>query len=292
MKKLTRILSILLVLTMAAGVFATSAYAKSAPVTLSVKTSESQTGYNGIITVTVTVKNNSGNDIRNVVVTSSDSTGLCMYRPIDYNVAITNPGYSKPLMKKDAITTCLKPGGTMKYVYCVLLGYQYSKRLVPEATRKIMLQQHKLLKTKDFRTIAITGGSCLAASKLLCFGDVKTALRVKAYYNISNTVYDRIAGGSSVVQATPTVSRSSSSSSSSGSSSSKTGVRADYKEFWDSYVRFMTTVYKSDGSNTAEVLRSYADFMEKADRYQADAQTPEETAYALESLAKVTRTIQ
>ena len=291
MRKLTRILSILLVLTIAAGAFATCAYAKSAsPVSLSVQTSADSTGYNGIITVSVTVKNNSGKDIRNVVVTSSDSTGLCMYRPVEYNVVVTNPGYSKPLAKKDAMTTCLKPGGTLKYVYCVLLGYQYAKRLVPEATRKAMLKQHKLLGTKDFRTITVTSGSCKSASKMLTFGDVKTLLNVKAYYNISSAVYDRIASGSAVIQSTSAPAKSSSGSSQSGSA--KSGIRADYKEFWDSYVKFMTTVYNSDGSNSAEVLRSYADFMEKIDKYEADAQNPEETAYALESMAKVTRALQ
>ena len=187
MKQVKRLLSLVIALTMAFGIFAFSAQAKgkAAPVSLKVQTSSAETGYTGVITVTVTVKNTSGKDVRNIVITSCGSTGLCMYRPIDYNVVITNPGYSKPLTKKDAVTTCLKPGGTIKYVYCVLLGYQYAKRLVPEATRNAMLHQHKLLKTKNFREISIKA-NYLESCRALCFGDVKTALDVKAYYNKYN----------------------------------------------------------------------------------------------------------
>ncbi len=201
MKQAKRIVSLLIALTMVFGIFAFSVNAKgkAAPISLDVKTSESAVGYTGIVTVTVTVKNTSGEDVKNIVITSCGSTGLCMYRPIDKNVVITNPGYAKPLTKKDATTTCLKPGGTIKYVYCVLLGYQYAKRIVPEATRKVMLKQHKLLHTKDFREIAIKG-NYLKNARALCFGDVKTCLDVKAYYNVKNSTYDKISDGMSVIE--------------------------------------------------------------------------------------------
>ena len=203
MKQAKRIVSLLIALTMVFGIFAFSVNAKgkAAPISLDVKTSESAVGYTGIVTVTVTVKNTSGEDVKNIVITSCGSTGLCMYRPIDKNVVITNPGYAKPLTKKDATTTCLKPGGTIKYVYCVLLGYQYAKRIVPEATRKVMLKQHKLLHTKDFREIAIKG-NYLKNARALCFGDVKTCLDVKAYYNVKNSTYDKISDGMSVIENT------------------------------------------------------------------------------------------
>lgn len=289
MKKLKRIISLACVLTIALGLFTTAAFAAgtSSPVSLSMNTSASAVGYNGIVTVTVTFKNTSGKDIKNIVITSCDSTGLCMYRPIDKNVVITNPGYAKPLTKKDATTTCLKPGGTIKYVYCVLLGYQYAKRIVPEATRKVMLKQHKLLHTKDFREISISGAPYKAVAKALKFGDVNTILKVKAYYNISNSVYDRIANGSSVIVSTPTATRSSSSNSagsSSASSRSNTDIDPDFKAFWDSYVSFVT----NPGKNTADYLLKLADFQEKADRYISESElTLAEAAYMARSLEKI-----
>ncbi len=201
MKPVRRLLSLVIALTMTFGLFGFSAQAKSkaAPLSLNVEVSSFDSGYSGIVTVAVTVKNISGKDVKNIVVTSCGSEGLCMYRPIDYNVVITNPGYSMPLAKKDALTTCLKPGGTMKYVYCVLLGYQYAKRLVPEATRNIMLAQHRHLGTKNFRELSIKA-NYLESSGTLRFGDINTCLDVKAYYNVGNSVYDSIAGGSSVAQ--------------------------------------------------------------------------------------------
>ena len=203
MKQVKRLLSLVIALTMVFGVFALSAQAKSkaAPISLKVETSTAETGYTGVVAVTVTVKNTSGKDVKNIVITSCGSKGLCMYRPIDYNVVNTNPGYSKPLTKKDAMTTCLKPGGTIKYVYCVLLGYQYCKRLVPEATRRVMLEQHKLLKTKNFRPLSIKA-NYLECCGAICFGDVKTNLDVKAYYNVGNSAYDKIADGASLTQNT------------------------------------------------------------------------------------------
>lgn len=290
MKQAKRIVSLLIALTMVFGIFAFSVNAKgkAAPISLDVKTSESAVGYTGIVTVTVTVKNTSGEDVKNIVITSCGSTGLCMYRPIDKNVVITNPGYAKPLTKKDATTTCLKPGGTIKYVYCVLLGYQYAKRIVPEATRKVMLKQHKLLHTKDFREISISGAPYKAVAKALKFGDVNTILKVKAYYNISNSVYDRIANGSSVIVSTPTATRSSSSNSagsSSASSRSNTDIDPDFKAFWDSYVSFVT----NPGKNTADSLLKLADFQEKADRYinSESELTLAEAAYMARSLEKI-----
>ena len=122
MKQAKRIVSLLIALTMVFGIFAFSVNAKgkAAPISLDVKTSESAVGYTGIVTVTVTVKNTSGKDIKNIVITSCDSTGLCMYRPIDKNVVISNPSYAKPLTKKDATTTCIKHDASIKYVYCML----------------------------------------------------------------------------------------------------------------------------------------------------------------------------
>ncbi len=200
---LKRVLSIAIVLTMAVGIFSISAVAKAkaCPVSFSVSTSDTECGYTGLVTVTVTFTNTTGKDIKNLVITSSGSKGLCMYRPIKENVLVTNPGYWGPLKKADAMTDCLKPGGTLKYVYCVLLGYQYSKRLVPEATRIFMLKQHKLLKTKDFRPISIKGCPSVTEDIPLCFGDVATNLKVKAYYNTSNDAYDKIADGNSVTEA-------------------------------------------------------------------------------------------
>ncbi len=200
---LKRVISIAMVLTMALGIFGISAVAKakSSPVSFCVETSDTSCGYAGLVTVTVTFKNTTGKDIKNIVISSSGSKGLVMYRPIKKNVLITNDGYWGPMKKSDAMTECLKPGGTIKYVYCALLGYQYSKRLVPEATRLFMLKQHKLLKTKDFRPISIKSGSSVKQDIGLTFGDVPVNLNVKAYYNISNAAYDKIAEGNSVNEA-------------------------------------------------------------------------------------------
>ena len=290
MKKLKRIISLACVLTIALGLFTTAAFAAgtSSPVSLSMNTSASAVGYNGIVTVTVTFKNTSGKDIKNIVITSCDSTGLCMYRPIDKNVVITNPGYAKPLTKKDATTTCLKPGGTIKYVYCVLLGYQYAKRIVPEATRKVMLKQHKLLHTKDFREISISGAPYKAVAKALKFGDVNTILKVKAYYNISNSVYDRIANGSSVIVSTPTATRSSSSNSATGSSS---GIRPEFKEFWDSYVNFWIKwskiVDNPTASNYSSMSKEYESFVSKEKYFSPE--NASELAYMLEAQERMNK---
>ena len=201
-KMLKRVISIAMVLTMALGIFGISASAtKASPVSFSVETSDTTCGYAGLVTVTVTFRNTTGKDIKNIVITSSGSKGLCMYRPIKKNVLITNDGYWGPMKKSDAMTECLKPGGTIKYVYCALLGYQYSKRLVPEATRVFMLKQHRLLRTKDFRPINIKSGSSVKQDIGLMFGDVATNLNVKAYYNVSNSAYEKIAEGSSVNEA-------------------------------------------------------------------------------------------
>lgn len=200
---LKRVISIAIVLTMAVGIFSisASAAAKSSPVSFCVETSDTSCGYAGLVTVTVTFKNTTGKDIKNIVISSSGSKGLVMYRPIKKNVLITNDGYWGPMKKSDAMTECLKPGGTIKYVYCALLGYQYSKRLVPEATRLFMLKQHRLLKTKDFRPISIKSGSTVKQDIGLMYGDVPTTLSVKAYYNVSNSAYEKIAEGSSVNEA-------------------------------------------------------------------------------------------
>ena len=200
MKQVKRLLSLVIALTMAFGIFAFTAQAKSkaAPLSLDVEVSSFDSGYTGLVTVAVTVKNTSSKDVKNIVVTSCGSTGLCMYRPIDKNVVITNPG-SKPVSKKNAMAACLKPGGTMKYVYCVLLGYQYAKNKVPEATRIIMLEQHKLLKTKNFRPLSIKA-NYVESKGNLTFGSIKTTLDVKAYYNVKAATYEKIAGGSNVVQ--------------------------------------------------------------------------------------------
>ena len=200
MKQVKRLLSLVIALTMAFGIFAFTAQAKSkaAPLSLDVEVSSFDSGYTGLVTVAVTVKNTSSKDVKNIVVTSCGSTGLCMYSPIDKNVVITNPG-SKPVSKKNAMAACLKPGGTMKYVYCVLLGYQYAKNKVPEATRVIMLEQHKLLKTKNFRPLSIKA-NYVESKGNLTFGSIKTTLDVKAYYNVKAAAYEKIAGGSSVVQ--------------------------------------------------------------------------------------------
>ncbi len=200
MKQVKRLLSLVIALTMAFGIFAFTAQAKSkaAPLSLDAEVSSFDSGYTGLVTVAVTVKNTSSKDVKNIVVTSCGSTGLCMYRPIDKNVVITNPG-SKPVSKKNAMAACLKPGGTMKYVYCVLLGYQYAKNKVPEATRIIMLEQHKLLKTKNFRPLSIKA-NYVESKGNLTFGSIKTTLDVKAYYNVKAATYESIAGGSSVVQ--------------------------------------------------------------------------------------------
>ena len=64
-----------------------------------------------------------------------------------------------------------------------------------------MLKQHKLLKTKDFRPIKIKSGSSVKQDIGLMFGDVATNLNVRAYYNISNSAYDKIADGDSVNEA-------------------------------------------------------------------------------------------
>ncbi len=200
MKQFRRIISIVIALTMAFGVFAFTAQAKSkaAPLSLNVEVSSFESGYAGLITVAVTVKNTSGKDVKNIVVTSCGSKGLCMFRPLDYNVVINNPG-AKPAIKKNAMAACLKPGGTMKYVYCVLLGYQYAKNKVPEAIRIIMLEQHKHIGTKDFRPLSIKA-NYLESKGNLTFGDIKTMLDVKAYYNVKSATYESIAGGSSVTQ--------------------------------------------------------------------------------------------
>lgn len=281
MKQLKRIISLVFVLAMAAGVFSVtgSAAGKGSPVSLEVTTSSASAGYNGIITVCVTVTNNSAKDIKNFVITSSDSKGLCMYRPVEYNVIVTNPGYTKPLVKKDSMTTCLKPGGKIKYVYCVLLGYQYAKRLVPEITSKVMLEQHRLLHTKNFRDISVSGTQYLSSSKALRFGDVNTVLNVKAYYDVKNSVYDKIANGDSVIQ----------NAESSSKGGRKSGIDPDFKAFWDSYVEFFRTMYDPDGYNSAEVLSKYADLIEQADAYaeRESELTPEEVAYMLECQSKV-----
>ena len=124
----------------------------------------------------------------------------------------------------------------MKYVYCVLLGYQYAKRLVPEATRNAMLHQHKLLKTKNFREISIKA-NYLESCRALCFGDVKTALDVKAYYNVGNSTYDKIAAGSSVYQnAAVRTSGNNDSAASGGSSRSTTAANSGNKVSDTSFV--------------------------------------------------------
>ena len=200
MKQIKKLLSLILALTMVFGIFAFTAQAKgkTAPISLNVEVSSFESGYTGLITVAVTVKNTSGKDVKNIVVTSCGSKGLCMYRPLDYNVVISNPG-EKTEIKKNAVTACLKPGGTMKYIYCVLLGYQYAKDKVPEATRRIMLEQHKHIGTKNFRKISIKTNYVESAGNLT-FGDIKTKLDAKAYYNVKSATYNKIAGGSSVTQ--------------------------------------------------------------------------------------------
>ncbi len=277
MKQVKRLLSLVIALTMVFGVFALSAQAKSkaAPISLKVETSTAETGYTGVVAVTVTVKNTSGKDVKNIVITSCGSKGLCMYRPIDYNVVITNPGYSKPLTKKDAMTTCLKPGGTIKYVYCVLLGYQYCKRLVPEATRRVMLEQHKLLKTKNFRPLSIKA-NYLECCGAICFGDVKTSLDVKAYYNVGNSAYDKIADGASLTQnaaiktegnneasASGGSTRSSAAASStSDSNTSSSGVKQSYivdtvtKKFHYTDCSYLPTEHYETRNATAQELKS------------------------------------
>lgn len=217
MKQVRRLLSLVIALTMAFGVFAFTAQAKSkaAPLSLKVEVSSFESGYSGIITVAVTVKNTSGKDLKNIVVTSCGSKGLCMYRPIDYNVVISNPG-EKPVIKKNAIAACLKSGGTMKYVYCVLLGYQTAKTLVPEAARIIMLEQHRLLGTKNFRKLSFKANYQECKGNL-CFGDIKTVLDVKAFYNVSKSAYEKIEASANTAADTSakvTATRSASSSSS------------------------------------------------------------------------------
>jgi hypothetical protein len=246
MKPVRRLLSLIIALTMTFGLFGFSAQAKSkaAPLSLNVEVSNFDSGYSGIITVAVTVKNISGKDVKNIVVTSCGSEGLCMYRPIDYNVVITNPGYSMPLAKKDALTTCLKPGGTMKYVYCVLLGYQYAKRLVPEATRNIMLAQHRHLGTKNFREISIKA-NYVESTGDLTFGDIKTKLDIKAYYNVKSATYKQIVGGSSVTQ-NPAVRTA-------GNYSSETAVRSAEKKK-SSASSSSANTSSSSGSATAVAL--------------------------------------
>ncbi len=227
MKQVRRIISIVIALTMAFGVFAFTAQAKSkaASLSLNVEVSSFESGYAGLITVAVTVKNTSGKDVKNIVVTSCGSKGLCMFRPLDYNVVINNPG-AKPAIKKNAMTACLRPGGTMKYVYCVLLGYQYAKNKVPEAIRIIMLEQHKHIGTKDFRPLSIKA-NYLESKGNLTFGDIKTMLDVKAYYNVKSATYESIAGGSSVTQNPAVRTRGNYDASSARSSSSGSASSAD-----------------------------------------------------------------
>lgn len=210
MKKTRRIVSALLAIALVLGTFCISAAAKQPPVSLCVTVDRDECGYLGVINVTITVRNNSCDDVKNVVVTSSDSEGLVTYRPVVKNVAITNPG-ALPLRKSDAMTTCLKPGGMLRYSYCVLLGYQYAFRNIPESTSILMKNQHLLLKARQFKTISIGSGKCVNSSIPLSFCDLSAVLDVKAYYDIKDRTYDSVASGNTVSETRAESSRSASS---------------------------------------------------------------------------------
>ena len=163
---------------------------KSSPLKIKIETNKDKAATIGEIVVTVTVTNESDEDVTNVVVTSDKSTGLVYYKPIAKNVVIRNG--SSVLLKKNSMTTCLKAGGSIKYSYHVVLGYEFAKSCVSEATLKQMYRQHLLLNTKNF--IGIDAGSCskVSDSRALTFGDAATELVVTAYYNMSASAYESI----------------------------------------------------------------------------------------------------
>lgn len=176
------------------GTFCMSAVAKEPPISLLVAVDRMECGYLGIINVTITVSNTSAKDVKNIVVTSSDSENLVTHRSVVNNVSVTNPG-SIPERKSSAIVSCLKPGGTLKYSYSVLIGYQYALNKIPKATGILMEKQHKLLKTKQFKEVGINTGNCRYVSVPLTFGDLPAVLDVKAFYGVKDESYKTIASG-------------------------------------------------------------------------------------------------
>lgn len=178
---------------------ANAADTKSA-VNLSVRVDKNECSTLGKILVTVNLKNNTKNAIKNIVVSSSESEGICMYKPSNFNVVVKNPG-SADLVKTNAMTDFIKPGGEIQYSYYAMLSYKASKSLIPESTRKIMLRQHQLLKTIDFRPVSVASGSSVRGKTVLKFGDVETKLIVNGYYNIKDSTYDKIKSGESVFEA-------------------------------------------------------------------------------------------
>lgn len=223
MSKTKRLLCLVMAVVTVLGILVIPASAKAkAPISLCVMTDRTECGYLGVVTVTITLKNVSDKDLKNVIITSSDSEGLVTYRPVLKNVLITNP-CATPLRKKDSITTCLKPGGMMKYTYCVLLGYQYSFRKIPESTSILMAKQHRLLDTKLFRRVSLASGGYVQTRVPLAFCDVPATLLIKAYYNTADDSYDAVAAGEEVVEsrtkkAETTTKRSTETTTASGSS--------------------------------------------------------------------------
>ena len=253
MKNVKRIISIVLALACMLGCLSVTSFAKStkkaAPISLEVTASKSETGTLGMIKVTVKVTNKSKSDIKNVVVSSAESEGICMYKPFNYNVTVKNPG-AADLKKTNAITTVLKAGGTLQYSYFALLGYDYSAKRIPESTRKIMLRQHQMLKTLGFREISITGGSSVDKKGTLTFGDVKTKLHVTAYCNISDAKYESIAAGGTVSETRTTT--ASSTAKSTNTEKTETTTKTDKKN----------SVIKSVTDKVTTTTTAAADFPE------------------------------
>lgn len=243
MKFAKSLVSLLIVLSMFTFLSITNVSAASSPVELTVSTDRESCGYLGMINVNVTLKNNSSKAIKNVVITSSDSSNLCMYKPVDYNVVVKNP-QANDLRKKNAMTTYLKSGGVIKYSYCVLLSYQNSKRLVPESTYKIMYNQHKMLKTLNFRPISIKSGSSAVQKKILTFGDVKALLNVTGYWNIDDSAYDTIVSGGTVSEERKVEKTTESKASSS-----------DFRKMVDEFERFYKNEYLP-GMNSDDPVRN------------------------------------
>ena len=74
---------------------------------------------------------------------------------------------------------------------------------------------------------------------------------------------------------------------------SRTGIRKDFKDFWDSYVKFMDTYVDAmknpDSANYIRVLADYAEFTDKATDWEdSDDLSDEEIKYMTAAQAKIT----
>ncbi len=244
MKKGIKLLCLVLAAATIFSSFSLMGFAKSkVPFTLKLETSSDCTSTMGSIKVKITLKNTSGKNIKNLIVSSCDSKGLVFYKTKQTNVTITEPGCDCVTHQKNSKTACLKKGAVMKYDYNVLVGYKYAEEYVSDSVHSRMYVQHCRLQPNYFREVSVPKGvSRFSVSKTLCFGGIKTTLKVTAYYNMSDKNYKNAV---SAAEAAETADSSYSSSASSSESAYNYIVDTSTKKFHLQTCSHLPTVNRS-----------------------------------------------